>query len=182
MQLRNKVSGPEQIEPLSVKDAATPSETVIEYTDPAGFGFSYPDNLSITKAEIEDPNVYTDLQIYSKDVSGSIKLKISDTKIATLSAWLKENGIAKSNTPQEKKLGNLKAWEVKINDRLMLGALDQGVLFTVEVPRVEEDFWMKVYEKLITGFAFVAPEPATTTTTSASSDSDVIFEGEEVVE
>lgn len=182
MQLRGKVSGPEQVEPLSVKDAATPSETVIEYTDPAGFGFSYPDNLSISKAEIEDPNVYTDLQIYSKDVSGSIKLKISDTKIATLSAWLKDNGIPTSNTPKETKLGNLTALEVKTNDRLMLGALDQGVLFTVEVPRIEEEFWMKAYEKLIAGFGFVAPETTSTSANSDLSGSDIIFEGEEVVE
>src|SRR3989344_292397 len=181
IQLRNRASGP-QVEPISIKEKAKPSETLITYTDPAGFEFSYPDNLSISKTEIEDPKVYTDLEVYSKDVSGSIKLKIADTKIATLSAWLKDNGIPESNTPKETKLGNLKALEVKTNDRLMLGALDQGVIFTVEVPLVEEDFWMKVYEKVISGFSFVSAEDAAATGTSNSSCSDVIFEGEEVVE
>lgn len=181
IQLRSRVSGP-QPQPLTLKEKARPSETLITYTDPAGFEFSYPDNLSISKAEIEDPKIYTDLEIYSKDVSGSIKIKIADTKIATLSAWLKDNNIPDSNAPKETKLGNLKALEVKTNDRLMLGALDQGVLFTVEMPRVEEDFWMKVYDKVASGFTFVTPEETATSGTSDSSASDVQFEGEEVIE
>lgn len=166
-----------------------PSETFIEYTDPAGFSFSYPDNLSIEKTEIEDPNAYADLQIYSKDVNGSIKLKIVDTKFTSLNAWLDSTGAKPlssgndttgKNIPSKKKLGNLDALEVKTTDRLMLGALDQKVLFTIEVPLVEEKFWMEVYEKILEEFSFVSPE--TNTTSGESTSSDVTFEGEEVIE
>lgn len=171
---------------LTVKETK-PSETFIDYKDPSGFSFSYPDNLSIsntaseTSADVADPNAYADLQLFSNDVSGSLNLKIADTKFKTLDEWLKANNIPASNTPIEKKLGNLKALEVKTTDRLMLASLDQGVLFTVELPLIEEDFWMKVYERLLTDFTFAPPAEVAQEAPNFSGE-EVIFEGEEVVE
>lgn len=176
-------SGPDKQHSLTAPvKKNTPSETLIEYTDPAGFSFSYPDNLSIEKFDIEDPNVYTDLQLFSKDVNGSIKIKIEDTKFKSLDEWIKSNNSSASASPQEKKLGNLDAKEIKTNDRLLLGAIDQKVLFTIEVPLIEEQFWMKVYDKLISGFSFVTPQENSAAAGSDTNQSDVIFEGEEVVE
>lgn len=157
---------------LQIPKKAEPSQTYIEYTDPAGFSFSYPDNLSISKAEIEDPSTYTDLQLFSKDISGSLNLKITDSNFASLDDWLKINQIPSSTATKEVKLGGLKALEVKTADRLLLGSLDQGVFFTIELPLIEEDFWMKVYNRLLQEFTFV----------SEASTTDVIFEGEEIVE
>lgn len=161
------------------KKETAPSETFIEYTDPSGFSFSYPDNLSIEKSDIEDPNVYADLQIFSKDVNGSIKIKIEDTKLKSLDEWIKLSILGKT-VPIDKKLGNLEGKEIKTSDRLMLGALDQKILFTIEVPLVEEKFWMKVYEKILSEFTFVSPEAQSSS--GSISESDVTFEGEEVVE
>lgn len=148
-----------------------PSNTLLDYTDPAGFSFSYPDNLSTVKNETLD-NEYADITLSSKDISGSLNLKITDSKFKTLDEWAKLN----KGEPAEKKLGNLKAMEVKTSDRLYLGALDQGILFTIEMPLLEEDFWMKVYEKVLSGFSFVAPAA------TAAAPDDVSFESEEVVE
>lgn len=170
--------------PLAKKEII-PSETSIEYTDPTGFSFLYPDNLSVTNnltSENPDPNAYADLQIFSKDKSGSLSLRITDTKLATISAWLKENNISDSNTPIEKKLGNLNALEVKTSDRLLLGALDQGILFTIELPLIEQPFWNEVYNKVLADFSFISPETASAGNITQSSGDEVIFEGEEVVE
>ncbi len=155
-----------------------PSETFINYADPAGFSFSYPDNLSITKQDIGN-NTYADLQLSSKDVSGSLSLKISDSKFKSIDEWLNLNKAAAKEPAQEAKLGNLKAMELKTPDRIFAGALDQGILFTVEMPRIEEDFWMKVYSKFLNSFSFVTPTLQGNTGTSSE---DVTFEGEEVVD
>lgn len=159
---------------LETTKKIVPSETFIEYTDPAGFSFSYPDNLSIKATEIEDDNTFADLQLASKDINGSLNLKITESKLVSLEEWLKLNKI--TQTPKEVKLGSLKAIEVSLSDRLMLASLDQGVLFTIEMPLVEEDFWIKVYDKILSEFTFATPAAASTT------QSDVSFEGEEVVE
>lgn len=153
-----------------------PSETSKEYADPAGFSFSYPDNLSITKNEIEDNTTYADLQLGSKEVNGSLSLKISDSKFASIDEWIKINKEASVKIPTEVKLGTLKAMEIITKDRLLLGALDQGIFFTIEMPLIEQEFWMKVYKRVISDFSFASQE-----TTTVSSDS-VSFEGEEVVE
>lgn len=157
---------------------AAPSEVLTVYSDPSGFTFSYPDNLSIEKKEIEDDSVYTDLQLSSKDVSGSLSLKIADSKFVSLKDWVKENTTS-AVTPKELKMGSLTAEEIKLPDRVLLGALDQGILFTVEMPAVEEKFWGKVYDKVLSSFSFVAPE---TVSSGDTAPDDVSFEGEEVVE
>lgn len=163
--------------PLTVtkpaKEAA-PSETLKEYTDPAGFNFSYPDNLSLIRQEIEDNETYADLQLSDKEVNGSLNLKITDSRFKTLDDWTKMN----KGTIKEVNLGNLKALEVRQNDRILLGALDQSIFFSIEMPLVEEKFWMKVYEQVLLSLSFVLPEVQQ----AAAVSDDVAFEGEEVVE
>lgn len=171
IRLKTPLSNP-QSNLIQIPKKADPSQTYIEYSDPAGFSFSYPDNLSISKAEIEDPSTYTDLVIFSKDVNGSLNLKIADSNFTSLDDWLKINQIPSSTATKEVNLGDLKALEVKTADRLLLGSLDQGVFFTIELPLIEEDFWMRVYNRLLTEFTFV----------SEASTTDVIFEGEDIVE
>ena len=129
--------------------------------------------MSLTKNEEVDESTYADIQLSSKQVSGSLNLKITDSKFTEVAEWVKLN----KGTQKEVELGNLKGVEVKTADRLLLGALDQGVLFTVEMPRVEEEFWMKVYEKILSNFSFAPLSPEI-----IDSSSEVSFEGEEVVE
>lgn len=162
--------------PLSFKqkESAKPqvSETLKEYTDPSGFSLNYPDNLSIVKNDIEDESTYADIQLTAKGVNGSLSLKISDSKFKTIDEWIKLNKDAAVEAPKEAELGNLKGMEIQTIDRLLLGALDNGIFFNIEVPLIEKDFWMTVYKKVLTGFSLTGP--------GYSSD-DVVFE-EEVVE
>lgn len=153
---------------------AQPSETLKDYTDPSGFTLSYPDNLSLVKIDIADESTYADIQLTSKEVSGSLNLKISDSKFSTIDDWLKLN----KGTSKEVKLGNLKGTEITTGDRLLLGSLDKGIFFTIEMPLLEKDFWMKVYNKVLASFSFNSPENVSANT----SNSDVAFEGEEVIE
>lgn len=178
-------------EPETVKEVV-PSKTYIDYSDPAGFSFSYPDNISLANRTAEsedakDPNAYADLQLFSKDKSGSLNLKISDTKLKTIEDWKKENEIPESVTPTEKKLGSLTAYEFKTKDRVMLASIDQGILFSIDMPIIEESFWNEVYSHVISGFSFEAPQTevaqagAGGSSTTISGD-EVVFEGEEVIE
>lgn len=167
---------------VAQKAEATPSKTLKTYTDPSGFSFNYPDNLSLTKNEINSPTTYADIQLTSKDVEGSLNLKISDSKFASTEEWVKANQFTISQTPNEVKLGDLKAVEVTTGNKLLLGALDSGVLFTIETSLGErKDFWMSVYKSVLTDFSFVQPAKDTAASQGASS-SDVSFEGEDVVE
>ena len=152
-----------------------PSETLKEYSDPSGFTLSYPDNLSLTKNDITDESTYADIQLNSKDISGSLNLKITDSKFATLDDWLKLN----KGTSKEVQLGSLKGMEIITADRLLLGVLDKNIFFTIEMPLLEKDFWQQVYNNVLTTFSFTTPE---TVNPTESSPEDISFEGEEVIE
>lgn len=167
---------------IEEKVQVTPSETTIDYSDPTGFSFSYPDNLSLTNNEIEGNNTYADIQLFGKGINGSLSLKVKDTKLKNLDEWLKENLIPSTLTPKEVFFGGIKAIEIKTPDRFLMAGIDQGILFTIEIPLIEESFWMKVYEKILSNFAFTAPSQGVSTQGAAVGSNDVSFEGEEVVE
>lgn len=152
----------------------SPSKTLKAYTDPSGFSFNYPDNLSLVNNELKDESVYADIQLTAKGTDGSLGLKIADSELTSLESWVKTT--KSSQTPKEVKLGNLKALEVTTGDKLLLGAVDQGVLFTIEIPLAgDKDFWVSVYNTVLAEFTFSGGG------VSSSSD-DITFEGEEVIE
>ena len=156
-----------------------PSKTFKTYSDPSGFSFNYPDNLSLLNNELKDANSYAELQLTANGISGSLVLKIADSKLASLDEWVKMKN-SSAEAPKEVKLGNLKALEIINNDKLLLGALDQGILFTIEIPQ-GKDFWREVLNIVVADFSF-APPAAVGASTVDSSSSDVTFDGEEVVE
>lgn len=156
----------------------TPSKTLKSYTDPSGFSFNYPDNLSLLNNELKDANSYAELQLAAKGLVGSLILKITDNKLTSLDEWVKVNKNG-PDTAKETKLGNLKAMEITKKDKLLLGALDQGILFTMEIPQgAEKDFWGEVLNIVSADFSFAPPAQASEVGTS----DDVTFDGEEVVE
>lgn len=159
----------------------TPSKTLKVYSDPSGFSFTYPDNLSLLNNELKDKNTYAELQLTANSMDGSLILKIADSKFKFLDEWVKLNK-TELDTTKEAKLGNLKALEITSKDKIMLGALDQGVLFNIEVPiNKDKDFWMEVYNQVVSEFSFTSPQQDTSQGDS-SSENDVSFEGEEVVQ
>lgn len=154
----------------------TPSEISKTYSDPSGFSFNYPDNLSLAPNELTDAT-YTEVQLSAKGVAGNLILKITDSKFGSLDEWAKSIKDAQGS-PKEAKLGSLKALEIKTASGLKMAAIDQGVLFGIDVS--QNDFWMKVYNKVIADFAFAPPNKDNATSDDGSSD--VSFEGEEAVE
>lgn len=153
---------------------AVPSETTKTYFDPTGFSFNYPDNLSIANNQTTDSASYADIKLTAAGVNGSLNLKIVDSKYKTLDAYFKANNI--TEVPKDVTLGTLKAQEVILADKITVIAIDQGILFTVDSSKNE--FWNKVYSKVLKDFNFAAPVQDNTTSTG----DDVSFEGEEVVE
>lgn len=164
-----------------------PSKTLKEYTDPSGFTFSYPDDLSIKTNEAEDDTVYADIQLTATEANGNLRVRIVDTKVKSIKEWLDQipAGI-NTDLYKDAKLDELPAKEYKDDNGIELLALDQGVLFEVNVSfENNKDFWQKVYDNTTSTFSFAQAESGQSTTTSGSSSgssSDIIFEGEEVIE
>lgn len=159
-----------------------PSPTLKGYTDSSGFTLNYPDNLSLLNSDTKDNNTYADIQLSAKDVLGKMHIRIIDSKYSSVSQFFQENASSSAKL-KDVKLGTLAASQIQAKDRVLLAALDKGVLFTVEVlPEAQEDYWANVYSTILTSFSF-NPQSQSTATSGGGDNSDAVsFEGEETVE
>lgn len=157
-----------------------PSENLNSYTDPAGFSFSYSDNVALDKKEELDNTTYADLKLISDKVTGSVSVSITDTKLKNIEEWVRQN--PGNNVGREVMLGGISGQEFTIGERVTTVSIDKGVLFIVEANlKKNKDFWQKVYSQVVSSITFTNSSQAGNGTSSVSQD-DVIFEGEEVVE
>lgn len=153
------------------------SKTEKDYTDSSGFTFNYADNLSLEKKESTDSATYATVVLTEKNMDGNITITVADTKIKTTDVWLTQNKYASdSSTITQKQLGGLPATEVKTKEKIMLIAIDKGILFSIDTPFSDEEaFWTGGYETVSKSFAFVQPQ------TESSGASDVALGGDDVI-
>ncbi len=156
-----------------------PSQTVKTYTDGSGFTFNYPEDVVLTKQDINDSITYSNLELTSAKSPGKISVKIQDSDVASIDQWLAKNTKASvSATAKEVKLGDLSAREIQVGDAFVTAALDKGILFTIKVdPQKEKDYWVSVYNAILPSFSFVSPSAAPVASSDQSSD-DVVLEEE----
>lgn len=164
-----------------------PSTTLQEYTDPSGFTFEYPDNLTVTAQEIKDTTTYAHVLLTAPKVEGEIAIKVQETKLKSLDAWEVANKeLISSASAKEVKLGSLDAREVTLSDKTLIVAVDQNILFTIEVmPKTEKKYWENVAPTILASFSFGMTEAGSDSTSAPladSADDSVVSEGEEVIE
>ncbi|MBI2036552.1 hypothetical protein HYT17_02905 [Candidatus Microgenomates bacterium] len=162
------------------QQAILPSATLKQYSDPAGFTISYPDDLNLSVNENIDANTYAHITLASNKADGSIAFRAVDTKFTSLADWLASTN-ATSN--KETKLGVLTALEVRKEDGLLTSAVDSGILFTLEaVFAGKEQFWSNVYNNILSSFSFNSTQETEGKSQNIDSSSEVVFEGEEIIE
>lgn len=160
-----------------------PSSSQKEYIDPSGFRFSHSEDVTVEEKKSTDSSVYSEVLLTSPRVAGTISLLVADSKVSSIDEWVKEKTLLPEKVDRVK-LGSLDASQVPKLDGVITGALDQGVLFSLDVSwKDDKAFWENVYHTLLSSFSFSQPQSSGSSSTSSSqSSNDVIFEGEEVVE
>lgn len=175
-----------KINSLSTSQApeSATSQTTQEYSDPAGFKFNYPDTVTVSSKETTDENVYSSLVVASSKNQGKMTIDAVSSDLTTLDSLVKTKTVV-----TDVKLADLDAKQYAEKGNIVTLALDKGVLFTLTVSSGGNvTFWNEVNNKIISSFAFSAPEKTqvksdTSTADSGSSgDSDVSFDGEETIE
>lgn len=157
---------------------------VREYTDPAGFSFSYPDILTLEKKELDDAT-YSSIELVPGPGEKPISITVADSEFTSAADWLNKNSSATDDKTAEKlTLGDLDAIQVTTTKGTVTVAFDQNVLFTVTLPKDASDATKKAHSLIIATFSLKPPEiqPAETGVDAAGDDAGVEFEGEEVIE
>jgi len=159
------------------------SQTTQEYSDPAGFKFNYPDSVTVSPKDTIDDSSYSSLIVASSKNQGKMTIDAVSSELIALDDLIKSK-----TSVSDVKLADLSAKQYAEKGNIVTLALDKGVLFTLTVSSGGNvTFWNEVNNKIISSFAFAAPETTQVTSdTSApaadSGDSDVSFEGEETIE
>ncbi|MBI4973717.1 hypothetical protein HZC27_03855 [Candidatus Roizmanbacteria bacterium] len=176
-----------KINSLSTSQApeSATSQTTQEYSDPAGFKFNYPDTVTVSPKDTTDENAYSSLVVASSKNQGKMTIDAVSSSLTALDSLVKSKSAV-----TDVKLADLDAKQFTEKGSIVTLALDKGVLFTLTVSSGGNvNFWNDVNNKVISSFAFAAPEKAqvksdtsTPADTGSAGDSAVSFEGEETIE
>lgn len=151
------------------------------YEDNSGFKFDYPENLTVNTLKITDENIYTLLEIKSKDIPGLITIKIVSSTLTKIDDYFKNK---KNLITKKIKIAELDARQFTENNVLNTVALDKGVLISISTDyKQNKDYWTEVNAKIIATFAFINPENTSNGNSSSSTNNgDITVEEEEIVE
>src|SRR3989344_5230329 len=149
-----------------------------EYIDPAGFKFSYPENLKLEVIDKKDPAYYSSLRFKSPSSEGLLTIEATATKYSSLEDWIKNNKEIIGNS-KDIKLADLNAKEISSEGKKIIVAVDLETLFTITATydAVDQEFWKTATDTIVSSFTFELPQTPLETTDSESTGEDVVFEG-----
>ncbi|MCJ7786821.1 hypothetical protein MUP06_01215 [Patescibacteria group bacterium] len=162
---------------------------LLTWEDPAGFKFSYPEEIKINNHP-EDEENYAHLELTSDSHQGSILVWMKDTNYKTIEDWAKKDPSASSGQVFDSDLGGAPAKKVaSLNPKkLTTATVDVDVLVLVELTS-EETWWNETYNQILSSFEFISLQgekistPAKVSGSSGqTSEGGIIDEGEEIVE
>lgn len=169
---------------ISIKQADIPDVATVAYDDWSGFRFDYPDILTVKEVELDNPQVYSSLELAGSD-SQRLNIRISDTAVAGLTEWQKEfNRQYSVRKINQTTLAGLPALRLNFGapEKLLTVAIDNGIIYTIE-SQADSGFWNRTHEDLVASWQFTQPQPAETGAGgSAANENEEIILIEETVE
>lgn len=168
-----------------VETKKLPSQATKTFThEDASFQFDYPEDAVVEKKESTSSAVYANVGITSNQASGNMSFIIEDTKAKTVDDWIKKNLNSTALAEKSVTLGTMEAREITQDSKIIVVAIDQGVLFKLEVmPVNDKDYWDSVYNTVRSTFSIISSKsaaPAESSNVGVASD-DVVVE-EDIVE
>jgi len=153
------------------------------WEDPAGFSFSYPENIAIDPHE-EDKENYAHLELTSpSDSEGKIIIWVKETDYTDIEDWVEE--ASRDVQVLDTELDGEPAKKIAYSDpqKLVTAAIDIDALVLIEMTPDDQDYWQAVYDQILKSFTFIPLEgEATTAPAPAESSGGIIEEPEEVIE
>ncbi len=140
------------------QNVPTIQTNLLTWNDPAGFQFQYPDGLTIDKHD-EDKENYAHIEFLNKDHTGNVIVWARDTTSADVKAWVRTEKRFKDANILDTTLGEKSAKKILLataSSSLIVGAIDDAILFTVEADLDEEGYWSKIHDGITKSFIFTS--------------------------
>ena len=180
----------DSIKPVLTQQSTEKITALATWEDPAGFNFSYPENLEIDSHE-EDEENYAHLELTSPDYDGRVVIWAQDTSYQDIETWSQKE--AADEQVIDTDLGGEPAKKVSYSDpqKVVVATIDVDALVLVEMFPDERGYWQEVYSDILDSFAFIPLESEEGQassgtsgggTTSGGAGGQIVVEPEEVIE
>jgi len=126
------------------------------WTDSAGFTFRYYAELAVD-THTEDEKNYAHLEFKSTTHSGSLLVWAKDTSAVDVSSWVNTDSALKDAPNLDTTLGGLPAKKIILSGPVknrIVGAVTDGILFTVESTSSADPYWQNMYDTVVRTFVF----------------------------
>jgi len=166
---------------INIKQAEIPQAETVTYEDWSGFKFDYPDILTIKEVELDNPEVYSSLEISGTD-GKRLMIRVSDTQMTDLVEWQKsfnrQNSVRKIDQTTLADLPSLKL-QYGAPEMMLTVVIDSGVIYEIK-NQADTGFWDRTHNDLVAGWQFTAS--AATNTAGGAGTNEAVTLVEETVE
>jgi hypothetical protein len=159
---------------ISIKQTEIPNIKTLTYRDWSGFQFDYPSILTVKEVELDNPAVYSSLEISGSD-GKKLTVRVSDTSLTDLVAWQQQ--FSKKNSISEidqTMLADIPAIKIRsaTPTKMLTVAVAKGINYEI-ASEVDDGFWDQTHEDLVASWQFLAPETDEATATEAAPDETI---------
>lgn len=137
-------------------EAPATAPELLSWRDPNGFSFQYPDGLTVNKHD-EDQQNYAHIEFTHPDHPGNIIVWGKDTTAADVAAWAKTEKRFSSASTLDTTFANVPGKKVLLTapSQIIVGTVDDGIVWTVEGLLTDSDFWTNVHTTIADSFKFI---------------------------
>ncbi|MBL7150769.1 hypothetical protein ISS86_02475 [Candidatus Microgenomates bacterium] len=155
------------------------------WDDPAGFSFSYPEEIEIDPHS-EDEENYAHLElILSSEPGGRIIIWVKESDFTDIEDWAEATA---GGQIFDTELDAEPAKKIAYSEptKLVTAAIDVDALVLIEMIPDKKGYWQKVYDKILSSFKFIPLEGEETAPVQAEpaepASANIIEEAEEMIE
>jgi len=185
--LNKSKSSNSTISPLGNQSETSENQVLKVWEDPAGFKFSYPEEIAIDDHQ-EDEENYAHLELTTSAYPGRILIWMKDKIENKLEIWASNQEGDFQILDSEIAGQSAKKLAFASPKKLVTAFFDQEVIIILEV-YPENDWWLKTYDQIIDSFELIplagedkAKSQAPGAWQPGTGDTGIIDEGEEIVE
>lgn len=166
---------------ISIKQAEIPQVTTLTYSDWAGFKFEYPSVLAVKEIELDNPSVYSSLELTNSD-NKKMTVRIADTVYPDLAAWQKafaqDNSVRKIDQTTLAEMPGLKL-QYGAPEMILTVAINDGILYQVQ-STADSGFWTRTHTDLVDSFTLTNTQAAEPSARPAQEDGAITLVEETV--
>src|SRR4030042_2648000 len=131
-------------------------KAVLTWDDPAGFTFSYPQDLSVNKHD-EDQVNYAHIELTQSAHPGNIIVWAKDTTAGDATAWVRTEKEYKNANIFDTTLGGQPAKKIILTSprkAIVVGTVYDELLWTIEQEASDSAYWAPVFQSIVDSYQF----------------------------